>query len=63
MSFICYVHHLDAGTPYMEVLGTSELAEAQIRAAELLHEHPGSVAAEIFQDDVSVARITSAAHG
>jgi hypothetical protein len=62
MSFICYVHRLDAGTPYMEVLGTTDLSEAEILAAELLRDRPGCGTAEIFEDDVRVAKLTNGSH-
>jgi hypothetical protein len=63
MSFICYIHRLDAGMPYMEVLGTTDLAEAELRAAELLRDHPGSIEAEIFEDDISLATVSFLTHG
>jgi hypothetical protein len=63
MAFICYVHRIDAGTPYMEVLGTTDLAEAEMRALELLRARPDGEKAEIFEDDVSLATVTAPLHG
>jgi hypothetical protein len=63
MSYICYVHRLDAGTPYMEVLGTTDLSEAETLAAELLRDRPGCQMVEIFEEDFSVAKVVHRSHG
>lgn len=60
MLYVCYVHPAeDAGVPYMEVLPDFDLDHAIASARRLLNERPTHSFAELWTNDVRVARIES----
>jgi hypothetical protein len=51
MPLFCYIHRIGGAVPYFEVFAELTGEAAVTRAAELLHERPDGLMAELWDDE------------